>query len=185
MFSEIWKILKETVLSFIEDSALSRGAAIAFYAVTSMAPVLLIVVAIAGLVFGREAAQNAISGQFTGLMGKQTADVLQSAVASAAGKPSGILATVVGIVTLLITASGVFGEMQSALNVIWKVKEEESTTVSRHRAPRNAISESGDGDLRNRDSKKPANRGLSGRSPRIGEFRDWVVGAPGLEPGTR
>jgi len=61
MFFELWTMLKKTMLSFIEDEALSRGAAIAFYTVTSIAPVLLIVVAIAGLVFGREAAENAIS----------------------------------------------------------------------------------------------------------------------------
>ena len=130
MLTEAWKMIKNTVLSFIEDSALSRGAAIAFYTVTSIAPVLLIVVAIAGLVFGREAAQNAISGQLTGLMGQQTADVLQAAIASAAGKSSSILATMVGIATLVLTASGVFGEMQSALNAIWKT-EPRATTVSR------------------------------------------------------
>jgi membrane protein len=130
MLTEAWKMIKNTVLSFIEDSALSRGAAIAFYTVTSIAPVLLIVVAIAGLVFGREAAQNAISGQLTGLMGQQTADVLQAAIASAAGKSSSILATMVGIATLVLTASGVFGEMQSTLNAIWKT-EPRATTVSR------------------------------------------------------
>jgi membrane protein len=130
MFTETWKMIKNTVLSFIEDSALSRGAAIAFYTVTSIAPVLLIVVAIAGLVFGREAAQNAISGQLTGLMGQQTADVLQAAIASAAGKSSSILASMVGIATLVLTASGVFGEMQSTLNAIWKT-EPRATTVSR------------------------------------------------------
>jgi membrane protein len=130
MFSEPWKMLKETVLSFIDDEALSRGAAIAFYTVTSIAPVLLIVVAVAGLAFGRDAAQNAISTQLSGLMGQQTADVLQSAVASAAGKSLGILATIIGVATLIATASGVFGEMQSALNAIWKAKPQ-TTTVSR------------------------------------------------------
>src|ERR1700757_5287293 len=112
MFSAAWKMLKDAVLAFIDDEALSRGAAIAFYTVTSFAPVLLIVIAIAGLAFGREAAQNAIIAQLGGLMGQQTAEVLQSAVASAAGKSSGILATVIGIGTLIVTASGVFGEMQ-------------------------------------------------------------------------
>ena len=130
MFSEPRKMLKETVLSFIDDEALSRGAAIAFYTVTSIAPVLLIVVAVAGLAFGRDAAQNAISTQLSGLMGQQTADVLQSAVASAAGKSLGILATIIGVATLIATASGVFGEMQSALNAIWKAKPQ-TTTVSR------------------------------------------------------
>ena len=93
-FSEIWKHVKDTVQSFINDEALSRGAAIAFYTVTSIAPVLLIVIAIAGLAFGRDAAQNAITAQLSSLMGQQTADVLQSAVASAAGKSSGIVAAI-------------------------------------------------------------------------------------------
>ena len=130
MFSAAWKMLKDTVLAFINDEALSRGAAIAFYTVTSIAPVLLIVIAIAGLAFGRDAAQNAITEQLSGLMGQQTAEVLQAAVASAANKPSGVVATIVGIITLMVTASGVFGEMQTALNVIWKAKPE-GTTVSR------------------------------------------------------
>src|SRR5258708_22595112 len=126
----MWKLAKSTVLAFIDDEALSRGAAIAFYTVTSIAPILLIVVAVAGLVFGREAAQGAITAQLGGLMGQQTADVLQSAVASAGEKSSGILATIIGIVTLIATASGVFGEMQSALNAIWKAQPE-GTSVSR------------------------------------------------------
>jgi uncharacterized BrkB/YihY/UPF0761 family membrane protein len=118
VFSAVWTILKETALAFINDGALSRGAAIAFYTVTSIAPVLLIVIAIAGLAFGQDAAQNAITAQLSGLMGQQTAEVLQTAVASAAGKSSGILATIIGIGTLLVTASGVFGEMQTSLNAI-------------------------------------------------------------------
>lgn len=130
MLSESWALLKQTVVSFIDDEALSKGAAIAFYTVTSIAPVLLIVVAIAGLAFGRDAAQNAMTGQLSDLMGQQTADVLQSAIASAAGQSSGILATIIGVVTLIATASGMFGEMQSALNAIWKAKPQ-ATTVSR------------------------------------------------------
>jgi membrane protein len=126
----MWKLLKATVLSFIEDEALSRGAAIAFYTVTSLAPILLIVVAVAGLAFGQEAAQHAITTQLTGLMGQQTADILQTVVAGAAHKASGILATAIGIVTLLVTASGVFGEMQTALNRIWDA-EPRSSTISR------------------------------------------------------
>jgi membrane protein len=105
MFVETREMLKATVVSFIDDEALSRGAAIAFYTATSIAPVLLIVVAIAGLVFGQDAAQNSISSELGGLMGQQTAEVLQAAVASAANKSSGLLATIIGIVTLIATAS--------------------------------------------------------------------------------
>ena len=130
MFSTGWKMLKDTALAFIEDGALSRGAAIAFYTVTSIAPVLLIVIAIAGLAFGRDAAQNAITAQLSGLMGQQTADVIQSAIASASTTSSSIWATLIGIATLILTASGVFGEMQTALNAIWKAKPK-GTTVSR------------------------------------------------------
>jgi membrane protein len=123
-------MLVDTTLSFIDDEALSRGAAIAFYAITSLAPVLLIVIAVAGLVFGQEAAQNAISGQFSALMGKQAADLLESVIASASAESSGVLATIVGMVTLIATASGVFGEMQAALNTIWKTRSR-GTILSR------------------------------------------------------
>ncbi|MGC2826559.1 MAG: YihY/virulence factor BrkB family protein [Pseudolabrys sp.] len=126
MISVARKMLVDTTLSFIDDEALSRGAAIAFYAITSLAPVVLIVIAVAGLVFGQEAAQNAISGQFSALMGKQAADLLQSVIASASAKSSGVVATVIGTVTLIATASGVFGEMQAALNTIWKTRSKEA-----------------------------------------------------------
>jgi membrane protein len=128
--SEFWGLPKQAVLSFIDDEALSRGAAIAFYTVTSIAPILLIVVAIAGLVYGREAAQQAITTQLSGLMGQQTAQLLETAVANASDQSSGILATLIGVATLIATASGTFGEIQSALNAIWKAKPE-GTTVSR------------------------------------------------------
>lgn len=126
----VWPLLKETVSAFIDDGALSKGASMAFYAATSLAPILLIVIAVAGLAFGNEAAQNALVGQFESIMGHQSAEFLQSALSNAAGKSSGVLATIVGAVALVITASGVFGEMQSALNTIWKA-DPQGTTVSR------------------------------------------------------
>jgi membrane protein len=128
--TKIWQIVKDTVYGFIEDEALTRGAAIAFYTATSIAPVLLIAIAIAAMAFGQDAAQNAITAQLSGLMGDQAAQLLQTAVASASKKSSGAVATIVGLVTLILTASGAFGEMQSALNVIWKAKPA-GTTFSR------------------------------------------------------
>lgn len=127
MLVTAWNLLVETTLSFIEDEALGRGAAIAFYAITSLAPVLLIAIAVAGLVFGNDAAQGALSGQFSALMGKEATDVLQSVIASVSAKSSSIVATVSGIAMLIATASGVFGEMQAALNKIWKTRSREST----------------------------------------------------------
>jgi membrane protein len=128
--TKIWQIVKDTVYGFIEDEALTRGAAIAFYTATSIAPVLLIAIAIAAMAFGQDAAQNAITAQLSGLMGDQAAQLLQTAVANASKKSSGAVATIVGLVTLILTASGAFGEMQSALNVIWKAKPA-GTTFSR------------------------------------------------------
>lgn len=129
-FSSSWTVLKDAANSFIDDEALTRGAAIAFYTATSLAPVLLIVIAIAGLVYGQEAAQGAITAEFSELMGRQTAELLQTAVASSKSKSSGFIAAAIGIVTLIVTASGVFGEMQAALNKIWKA-EPQGTTVGR------------------------------------------------------
>jgi membrane protein len=130
MLTTAWILLKDTVTSFIDDEALTRGASMAFYAVVSLAPLLLIVVAIAGLVFGEDAARNALAGQFETLLGHESAVFLQDAVKNAGQKSSGILATIIGVATLVVTASGVFGEMQSALNTIWKVSPH-GTTVSR------------------------------------------------------
>ena len=122
-------LLKDSFNGFFEDEALTRGAAISFYTVTSIRPVLFIVVAIAGLAFGEEAATGAISSQLAGLMGQQSADLLQAAIQGASGKSSGLLATAFGIVMLVITASGVFTEMQQSLNVIWKAVPP-NTTIS-------------------------------------------------------
>lgn len=130
-----WWLIRQTVFGFIEDEALSRGAAIAFYTVTSLAPVLIITIAIAGLVFGEDAARGAIVGQLGGLMGQAGAELVQGIILSASNPTSGLLASAFGLITLLVTASGVFGEIQSSLNVIWRAQpsqdERMKETVSR------------------------------------------------------
>jgi membrane protein len=128
MAMRVWKVAKETVTNFIADDALSQGAAIAYYTIFSIAPVLVIAIAVAGLVFGQEAVQGAIVGQLSGLMGHQSADAIQGMIKSAANRKSGVIATVLGLGTLLVTASGVFGQMQSALNLIWKAEPKAGVT---------------------------------------------------------
>ncbi|MER8969920.1 YihY/virulence factor BrkB family protein [Mesorhizobium sp. M0074] len=128
--AEGWRLLKQSVIGFIDDNALSHGAAIAFYATTSLAPILLIVVAIAGMAFGHEAAQLALSAQIAGLMGPQSAELLRATIENASQKEAGTLASILGLVTLFVAASGVFGEMQLGLNEIWKVKPT-GATISR------------------------------------------------------
>jgi membrane protein len=120
VITKAWALIKNTVSGFIEHEDLTRGAAIAYYTIFSIAPLLIIVIAIAGLVFGHDAAEGAIVGQLSGLIGKQSAEIVQSMIQSASHQATGILATIIGIGTLLLTATGAFTEIQSALNAIWK-----------------------------------------------------------------
>jgi membrane protein len=122
MFKTAWVLLKNTVSGFLEDSALSRGASIAYFTIFSMAPLLIVVTAVAGLVFGYEAAQTAMVAQFSGLMGQQTAETLRGMIEKASVTDTGTWATLLGVGTLLLTASGAFGEIQSTLNAIWKAE---------------------------------------------------------------
>lgn len=129
-FEDVWNLVRESVVGFVDDDALSHGAAMAFYATTSLAPVLLIVVAIAGVAFGHDAAQLALSAQISGLMGAESAGILEDVLKGASPKSSGTVAAILGTVTLFITASGIFGEMQQSLNTIWKV-EPRGSSISR------------------------------------------------------
>ena len=130
MLKTLWIVTKRSAEGFIEDGALSRGAAIAFYAVTSIGPVLLIVVAVAGLAFGEDAARGALMTRLSQTMGPESAGFLQLAIGSASDHRAGVAATAIGLVSLIVTASGVFSEMQSALNAIWRT-EPRGTTVMR------------------------------------------------------
>ena len=120
MFKQIWHLIKEGFTAFERDEALTRGAAIAFYAVTAVAPVLYITATIAGLIFGRTAAREAIGGVLGHIMNRDSVALLELAIRNARGTPTGIFEGVVGLVTLIVTASSVFGEMETALNAIWK-----------------------------------------------------------------
>jgi membrane protein len=117
----IWTLVKESVEAFIADDALSRGAAIAFYAVTALVPVLYIAAVIAGSIFGGAAARTQIAHQVAQLMGPSAAQLLRAALRNSNRSGAASFWTnAVGIAVLLITASGMFGEMQSALNVVWR-----------------------------------------------------------------
>ena len=116
-----WASLCETaVYSWLDDRAPTMGAAIAYYTVFSLAPMLVIVIAIAGLAFGRQAAEGALFDGLADLVGPESAGAVQAMLRSASSTRTGILATVVGFGTLIIGATAVFSELQSALNVIWK-----------------------------------------------------------------
>ena len=105
-----------------EHEASRLAASLAFYTALSLAPLLLIVVAILSLVFGDDAARGQIVVQFHGMLGAQGASAVEAVLASSRGTASGVLATVIGTLVLLIGASGVFGELHGALDTIWDVK---------------------------------------------------------------
>ncbi|HVO04014.1 MAG TPA: YihY/virulence factor BrkB family protein [Candidatus Cybelea sp.] len=115
-------VLREAAVGWWNDRCLSMGAAIAYYAIFSLAPVLLIVIAIGGIAFGSDAARNAVLEQFSGLIGSSGAASVAKILTSASNFGSGVMGTVIGIVTFIVTASGAFGELQADLNVIWRVK---------------------------------------------------------------
>ncbi|MBD1849990.1 YihY/virulence factor BrkB family protein [Leptolyngbya sp. FACHB-711] len=119
----VGRILKETALGWQKDKVAVLAAALAYYTTFSLAPLLVLVIAIAGAVFGQEAVRGEIVGQIQGLVGQQGAEAIQAMLQNAYRAGSGgVFATIASLVTLLLGASGVFGQLQEALNTIWHVE---------------------------------------------------------------
>ncbi len=121
-WSDVLTILKQTVTDWNRDKAPRLGAALAFYSVLSLAPLLVIVLAIAGSFFGEEAARGEIVMQIEGMVGRQGAKAIEDLIAHSHYRREGRLAAALGTITLLVGASGVFGELQDSMNTIWKVQ---------------------------------------------------------------
>ena len=117
---DLWGVIKTAVSGWIDDYAQSMGAALAYYTIFSMAPLLLIVISIAGLVFGDEAARGEIFSQLEGMLGASGALAVQGLLESVRKPSESVTATVFGVVLLLIGATSVFGELQDALDRIWR-----------------------------------------------------------------
>lgn len=121
--SSFWSLLRETFQAWQTDKVPLWAAALAYYTAFSLAPLLVIAIAIAGAVFGQEAARGEVVGQIQGLVGKQGAEAIQAMLQNTQQPGSGgLLATVVGVGALLLGASGVFGQLQDAMNAIWGVE---------------------------------------------------------------
>ena len=112
------------------DRAMSLGAAIAFFTVFSLAPMLLVAIGVAGLVFGQQAAQGAIVQELGGLVGGEASAALEAMIASAGRFGSDVLSITIGVATFLFVATGAIIELQDDLNIIWKVKPPERYGVS-------------------------------------------------------
>jgi membrane protein len=118
----LWQLTKETATEWMNAKPFRLAAALAYYTLFSIAPLLVVALGIAGLVFGEDAARGQIFGPLQSLLGAKSADAVQNAVAAASIKSSGLFATITGLATLLVGASAVFAELQDALNTIWDVK---------------------------------------------------------------
>ena len=119
-----WEVLREAADDWMEDKASQLGAAMAFYSVLSLAPLLVIAIAIAALVFGEQEAKDQLAGQMTELMGPAGAEAVVELIQQAQQPRAGTIAALLGLATLLFGASGVFGQLQDAMNTIWEVKPE-------------------------------------------------------------
>jgi membrane protein len=117
----VWSLLGETFFEWYEDRAPRLGAALAYYTVFALAPGLILIIALAGLLLGKEAAQGQIISQVQDLAGEAGAQAVRAAIESARNAGGSLLATGLGAVTLLFGLWGVFGELQDALNTIWGV----------------------------------------------------------------
>jgi membrane protein len=119
--SKAWSLVKETGEDFIEDNATRLAAALAYYTLLSLAPLIVIALAIAGLAVDQEATRDRLGTELGAVVGPSGAGAVQAIVESAKTPSTGVLSSVLGVIVLLFGASGVFGELQGALNTIWEV----------------------------------------------------------------
>ena len=119
---ELWYILKCAVEGWWNDNVPRLGASLAYYTLFAMAPILVISIAIAGFFFGAEAVRGEVVSQVRGLVGETGAQAVQAMLESVALRGGGGLATVIGLITFFLGATGAFLELQTALNAIWRVK---------------------------------------------------------------
>lgn len=124
---DLLELARDAVSAWSRDYAPSMGAALSYYTIFSIAPLLLIVISIAGMVYGEEAARGAVFYQVRELMGDGAAVALQGLLASARRPAEGIVAALIGLALLIVGASSVFGELQSALDRIWRVPEQKKS----------------------------------------------------------
>jgi membrane protein len=126
----IWNLLKTIVIKWLDDDPFQSAAALSYYTLFSLAPLLIISIAVAGFVFGHEAAHNQIVMTLQGLVGRESAEAVQAMIQSASNRPeSGMLSSLIGGIVLLFGAGGVVGQLQTSLNAIWGVKAQSDSGV--------------------------------------------------------
>ena len=124
-FQRLWRVTRRAANAWVDDHAQSMGAALSYYTVFSLAPLLLIAISVAGLVFGQEAARTAIGEQLRQLMGSPGAEAVEQLLQHASKPSEGIAGMVVGALVLVVGATSVFAELQEDLNRIWQAPARE------------------------------------------------------------
>ncbi|HEX6737405.1 MAG TPA: YihY/virulence factor BrkB family protein [Vicinamibacteria bacterium] len=119
---DLWQLVKQAFDDWNQDNAPRLGAALSYYTLFSLAPLLIVAIAVAGLVFGQDAAQGQIVGELRGLVGPAGAQAVEEMIKNSRREEAGILATVLGLITLFLGATGAFAELKSSLNVVWDVE---------------------------------------------------------------
>jgi membrane protein len=119
---KIWFLIKETFNGFVEDNGIKLSAALSYYTVFSLPPLLLIIISISGIFFGANAARGEIFGQINVLVGNDAALQIQNAIKNVTLTNSNVFVTTFGVIILFIGASGVFAEIQDSINYIWGIK---------------------------------------------------------------
>src|SRR3954466_10434767 len=119
----LWQLVRKSITAWSDDYASSMGAALAYYTLFSLAPLLLLVISVAGLVYGDEAARGAVVGQMGGLVGHEGGVAIQGLLKSASHPTKSAIASIISFVTLIVGATSIFAELQSDLDRIWKAPE--------------------------------------------------------------
>ncbi|HEY0978911.1 MAG TPA: YihY/virulence factor BrkB family protein [Flavobacteriales bacterium] len=128
-FLYIVRFARQMFKAFAEDDTFHLGAALAYYTIFSIIPLLVVVIAVSGLVAGPEAVRGQLFGQLNGLVGDETASALQSMLGDAYVSKKGIVATVLGLITLVIGATGIFNALKNALNRMWEIQPKPKNSV--------------------------------------------------------
>ena len=130
-FDKLIRVLKDTVMKWWDDNALRLSAALSYYTLFSLAPLLTIAVAIAGVVIDVATVQDELRDQFQALIGKSGAEAIANMLHSASQPVQGSIATIVSLITLVVVSMGMFSELQDALNLIWRIPGKRSTMLWR------------------------------------------------------
>ena len=118
----LWKALRDAGIGFVDDNAFKLSASLSYYTIFALGPLLIIIISLTGIFFGKEAVQGRVYGQLTELVGSESALQIQNIIINIQTSHSTTTGAIIGIVILFIGATGVFTEMQDSINFIWSVK---------------------------------------------------------------